>query len=208
MKDSCIFIGSYFSSDDLPEKKGKNNVFWPDIVLLGRSNVGKSSLINHWQQNKTLAKVSSRPGKTQCINFFELNNQCFLVDLPGYGFAKQSLAKQKAWSELIDTYLYKRPTIALCLLLIDSRHDLQENDKNMLFWLHKMHRPFAIIFTKTDKLSLPQLEKQTKKNLLLIEKLINFKPEFVYYSIQNSTGSRKLNKLLDKTLKNWQNIHG
>lgn len=124
----------------------------PEIVFAGRSNVGKSSMINKIFNRKKLAKVSSMPGKTATINFFTLDNLRF-VDLPGYGYAKVSKKEKERWASLIDTYFKSDRNIALVFSLIDMRHPPTRDDINMLNFLIEMELPFVIILTKKDKLS-------------------------------------------------------
>ena len=124
----------------------------PEFAFIGRSNVGKSSLINMLCDRNKLAKISSKPGKTQLINHFIINEDWFLVDLPGYGYAKTSKSNKSTWKKMIDDYLLYRPNLCLTFLLIDSRHEPQKNDIDFMTWLTMNDIPFAIIFTKLDKL--------------------------------------------------------
>lgn len=125
----------------------------PEFAFIGRSNVGKSSLINMLSGRKKLAKVSSKPGKTQLINHFLMDETWYLVDLPGYGWAKVSKDSRSQWGEMIHDYLLERENLVNLFVLIDIRHAPQPNDTEFLEWLGKNGLPFAIIFTKTDKLS-------------------------------------------------------
>ena len=125
----------------------------PEFAFIGRSNVGKSSLINMLTGRKKLAKVSSKPGKTQLINHFDMDNSWYLVDLPGYGWAKVSKDDRSKWGEMIHDYLLERQNLVNLFVLIDVRHPPQPNDTEFLDWLGEKGLPFAIIFTKTDKLS-------------------------------------------------------
>ncbi len=131
----------------------------PEYAFIGRSNVGKSSLINLLTNRKSLAKISKTPGKTQLINHFLINNEWFLVDLPGYGFANVPVSRKKAWDKLIRDYILKRPNLVCLFVLIDSRHDPQQNDLIFMQFLGKQRVPFALIFTKTDKLSAGELQR-------------------------------------------------
>ena len=125
----------------------------PEFAFIGRSNVGKSSLINMLSGRKKLAKVSSKPGKTQLINHFLMDETWYLVDLPGYGWAKVSKDSRSKWGEMIHDYLLERENLVNLFVLIDVRHAPQPNDTEFLEWLGENGLPFAIIFTKTDKLS-------------------------------------------------------
>ena len=133
-----------------------------EYAFIGRSNVGKSSLINSLTNNKSLAKTSSKPGKTQLINHFLINNEWYMVDLPGYGYAKTSKTNRAIFHKMINDYLLNRKNLICLFVLIDSRHNLQTIDDDFMQWLAENQIPFSIIFTKTDKLSKNNLEKNLK----------------------------------------------
>ena len=141
------FKSSYANVLDCPSD-GK-----PEFAFIGRSNVGKSSLINMLTNKKGLAKVSVTPGKTQLINFFDINEQWYLVDLPGYGYARASKAKKAVFGNLIQSYFLKRDSLLLAFILIDVRHPLQEIDRQFINWCGLKEVPFSIIYTKSDKLA-------------------------------------------------------
>ena len=124
----------------------------PEYAFIGRSNVGKSSLINMITERKNLAMTSSKPGKTQLINHFLINKEWYLVDLPGYGYAQTGKKQRKTFGKIIESYILKRETLTNLFVLIDSRHKPQKNDLEFMEWLGENGIPFAIIFTKTDKL--------------------------------------------------------
>lgn len=126
---------------------------FPEYAFIGRSNVGKSSLINMLTRHVGLAKTSSKPGKTQTINHFIINGNWYLVDLPGYGYASISKAMRDKWTTMIDNYLTLRPNLQLVFVLIDSRLDPQKNDLEFINRLGENGVPFALVFTKTDKIS-------------------------------------------------------
>jgi GTP-binding protein len=126
---------------------------YPEIAMLGRSNVGKSSLINSLCARRALARTSGRPGKTQTINYFAINEQLYLVDLPGYGYAATSKGKHREWGEFITNYLRDRDMLALIVHLIDLRHEPMKNDKNASAWLMRLNIPYVIVGTKADKIS-------------------------------------------------------
>lgn len=130
----------------------------PEYAFIGRSNVGKSSLINHLTNRKKLAKTSSTPGKTQLINHFLINEEWFLVDLPGYGWAQTSKTNKAAWKKMIENYLIQRPNLASVFVLIDVRHEPQKIDIEFIQWLGEEDIPFSIAFTKSDKLSKNQVQ--------------------------------------------------
>jgi GTP-binding protein len=130
----------------------------PEFAFIGRSNVGKSSLINALTDRKSLAKTSSTPGKTQLINHFLINDVWFLVDLPGYGWAKVSKSFKEKWELMTKEYLTKRKNLTCVFVLIDIRHKAQANDLEFINWLGQVGVPFSIIFTKADKLSKAKVE--------------------------------------------------
>jgi GTP-binding protein len=134
----------------------------PEIALVGRSNVGKSSLINHLL-NQKIARTSATPGKTQLINFFLIDEAFLLVDLPGYGFANAPLEEINKWSEAIDQYLNSRPSLKLLLLLIDCRREFSQEDLALIKWSEHKKIPLLLIFTKTDKLSKSEASVLLKK---------------------------------------------
>jgi len=144
----------------------------PEIAFSGKSNVGKSSLINALINRKSLARTSSQPGKTQTINFYNVNQEMYYVDLPGYGYAKVSLEIKAKWGKMIEKYLQKSKQLKAVFLLIDIRHEPNENDKNMYDWI--VHNGFdpIIIATKLDKIKRSQIQKQIK----LIKTKLNVKP--------------------------------
>lgn len=125
----------------------------PEYAFIGRSNVGKSSLINMLTNHKSLAKTSGRPGKTQLINHFKINNNWFLVDLPGYGYAKVSKKTKEVFQQFITDYFEKREQLVCAFILIDIRHEAQKIDLEFITYLGEIELPFCIIFTKADKIS-------------------------------------------------------
>jgi GTP-binding protein len=125
----------------------------PEFVFVGRSNVGKSSLINVLVNRKGLAKTSSIPGKTQTINFYRINKEFFFVDLPGYGYAKVPKAVRKAWKPMVESYLSAARDIRAVITIFDIRRELKQEDLNLLEWLKVLHLPTLVVLTKTDKVS-------------------------------------------------------
>ncbi|WP_010519128.1 ribosome biogenesis GTP-binding protein YihA/YsxC [Croceivirga radicis] len=134
----------------------------PEYAFIGRSNVGKSSLINMLVDRKSLAKTSGRPGKTQLINHFKINKNWFLVDLPGYGYARVSKKDKKTFQKYITEYFLKRKQLVCAFVLVDIRHEPQPIDMEFMEWLGSNGIPFAIIFTKADKLKPGAIEKNVK----------------------------------------------
>ncbi len=134
----------------------------PEFAFIGRSNVGKSSLLNAVFNRKNLVKVSSTPGKTQLINYFITANKFYCVDLPGYGYAKLPKTLKVKWQKMLEDYVLKNDHLQIIFLLIDSRHELQKSDQEMIAWLQHFDLPFKIILSKTDKLNVNALSKQLK----------------------------------------------
>lgn len=134
-----------------------------EFAFIGRSNVGKSSLINMLTNHKKLAKISSSPGKTQLINHYIINDDWYLVDLPGYGYAKVSKKMRAKFSTMISDYITKRENLVTMFVLIDSRIEAQKNDLEFINWLGEKNIPFSIVFTKADKLGVNALEKNITK---------------------------------------------
>lgn len=149
---SATFISSFVELKQLP----KSSI--PEFAFIGRSNVGKSSLINMLCNNNKLAKTSSTPGKTQTINHFLINENWYLVDLPGYGYAKVSKTKRAQWQDFIMKYLTKRDSLINTFVLIDARLKPQKIDLEFMNWLGQNELPFSIVFTKTDKISAKELK--------------------------------------------------
>ena len=165
------FVKSAVYEKDYPEEI--NSV---EFAFVGRSNVGKSSLINSLTGRRKLAKTSKTPGRTQLINYFEVNNECFFVDLPGYGFAKVPKAMKKEWGKTMEIYLSSQRN-KLVFVLLDIRRIPSGEDMDMLRWLDHFDVPFKIIFTKVDKLSNNEKFKQLKQ----IKKKVAFKNSDVFF---------------------------
>jgi GTP-binding protein len=151
----------------------------PEIAFLGRSNVGKSSLINSLLGRKGLARTSNTPGRTQSINFFLINESFYFVDLPGYGYARVSKSMRSDWGKMAEEYLSERETLAICIQLVDVRHEPTRLDKQLHEWLTFNKKPFIIAATKSDKLSSNQL----RKNLATIENELSDSRVIAYSSV-------------------------
>ena len=145
------------------DKEGFPKTDLPEIAFIGRSNVGKSSMINALLGRKKLVKVGNTPGKTRLINFFNIEDKYIFVDLPGYGYAKTSKAERKKWGRLIESYLKTRTQIKACVLIIDIRRIPSGDDFLMIDWLSDNEIPILLTATKTDKVSRNELEKQINK---------------------------------------------
>jgi GTP-binding protein len=150
------FVGSFFSMDQLPADRR------PEIAVAGRSNVGKSSLLNRLLGSRKLAKVSSTPGKTRSLNFFLVDEKFYFVDLPGYGFARVPVAVKEEWTRLIEAYLTTGKHLVGLLLLLDCRRDLTNDDLKMIQWLAERELPVLIALTKVDKLTRDKTNRKVK----------------------------------------------
>lgn len=175
----------------------------PEYAFIGRSNVGKSSLINTLTGHKSLAKTSGKPGKTQLINHFLINDNWFLVDLPGYGYAKVSKNKRQIFENFIRDYFTQRKQLYCTFVLIDSRHDAQKVDLEFMQFLGEKSIPFCIIFTKIDKLSKGKLEKNIatyKKSML---KYWEEMPQFFLTSANSLEGKEELLQFIEHLNKSY-----
>ena len=166
----------------------------PEYAFIGRSNVGKSSLINMLTQRKSLAKTSGRPGKTQLINHFKINDNWFLVDLPGYGYARVSKKDKKTFQKYITEYFLKRKQLVSAFILIDIRHSPQKIDMEFMEWLAVQQIPFAIVFTKADKLG-PKVREENV-NAYLGEMLAGAWEEVPQYFVTSSSSGLGREELL------------
>ncbi len=160
----------------------------PEYAFIGRSNVGKSSLINMLMQRKSLAKTSGRPGKTQLINHFLINKNWYLVDLPGYGYARVSKSSKKTFQKFITDYFEKREQMLLAFVLVDCRHEPQPIDLEFMQWMGESEVPFAIAFTKADKLKPNALERNIEAyTTKMLETWVEM-PQYFITSASDSTG--------------------
>ena len=171
----------------------------PEYAFIGRSNVGKSSLINMLTNYKNLAKTSGRPGKTQLINHFKIDDRWFLVDLPGYGYARVSKTTKQVFQRFITDYFEQREQLVSAFVLVDIRHEPQKIDVEFMQWLGERAIPFAIIFTKADKLKSQAIERNVAAyKEVLLEWWEEFPPYFVT-SAQNKTGKEELTQYIEQT---------
>ncbi|KGP73866.1 ribosome biogenesis GTP-binding protein YihA/YsxC [Pontibacillus yanchengensis] len=141
----------------------------PEIALAGRSNVGKSSFINQLIQRKALARTSSKPGKTQTLNFYKLNEAFFFVDVPGYGYAKVSKTEREKWGKMMEEYFSNRQKLKMVVMIVDIRHDPSEDDRMMYDFLKHYRLPVTVIATKLDKIKRGQRAKQLKRIIEVLE---------------------------------------
>lgn len=170
----------------------------PEYAFIGRSNVGKSSLINMLCNRKKLAKTSSRPGKTQLINHFLINKQWHLVDLPGYGYARVSKTQKKTFQKFITNYFIKRKELISAFLLIDFRHKPQNLDLEFMSWLGENFIPFSIIFTKSDKLKEKEIKRNTSNYLKRLEEDWEEVPKYFITSSEKKIGKDELLNYIDE----------
>ena len=170
----------------------------PEIAFAGKSNVGKSSLLNALINRKNLARTSSQPGKTQTINFYNLNNEMYLVDLPGYGYANVSVSVKEKWGKMIEKYLRTSKQLKAVFLLIDIRHEPSANDVQMYNWVISTGYDPIIICTKLDKINRSQIQKQLK----IIREKLGAKKETVMipFSAETKQGRDEIYKLMDAIL--------
>jgi GTP-binding protein len=189
---SADFVMSNSSVEKCPKEP------LPEYAFIGRSNVGKSSLINMLTDRKNLAKTSGRPGKTQLINHFKINDNWFLVDLPGYGYAKVSKKAKKKFQKYITDYFLKRKQLVSAFVLIDIRHDPQKIDLDFMEWLGENMIPFSIIFTKADKLKPRAIEKNINEYLnKLLSGVWEEVPRHFVTSSANFTGKEEVLAYVD-----------
>ena len=167
----------------------------PEIAFLGKSNVGKSSLINTLMQRKSLARISQAPGKTQTINYYKVNDSLYFVDLPGYGYAKVSQELRQKWGKMIERYITSSPTLKLICLLVDIRHEPTENDRLMYEWIKYHGYKVLLILTKADKLKRSVLNKHIK----MIEKALKVADEdmVVAFSSETKQGREEVYEIID-----------
>ena len=200
----CIFLVCQKSS--ALQGEGDNDEScekFPEIAFAGKSNVGKSSLINSLMNRKNLARTSAQPGKTQTINFYNINEEMYLVDLPGYGYAKVSEAEKVKWGQLIERYLHNSKQLKAVFLLIDIRHEPSGNDKIMYDWILRQGYKPIIIATKLDKINRSQVQKQLKliRETLQVEKGTIMIP----YSAQTKQGRDEIYEIIDKVIEDFWN---
>lgn len=174
----------------------------PEYAFIGRSNVGKSSLINMLTNRKGLAMTSSKPGKTQLINHFIINDEWYLVDLPGYGYAQRGKEGREQIRKIIDSYIQNREELTNLFLLLDSRHDPQKIDLEFINWLGENGVPFAIIFTKIDKLSKSRVTENTSKYLEKLKETWEELPPVFYTSSEHKIGREEVLGYIDEINKN------
>ena len=192
----CLFVKGVASLDALPMPEKT------EIAFAGRSNVGKSSLINAVFCKKDLARASATPGRTQQLNYFDLDDKMYIVDMPGYGYAKASDKQVKEWNNLVFTYLKGRPNLRRVFLLIDSRHGIKDKDTEVMKMLDKAAVSYQLILTKTDKLNAASLEKITADVKKKMTSFIACHPQLLITSAEKKQGLTDVRISLYELLEN------
>lgn len=188
---SAIFVKSAVKPDQYPEP------VFPEIAFAGRSNVGKSSLINSLLNRKQLVKTSRTPGRTQLINFFIINESVYFVDLPGYGYAKVPVKIKKQWGPMVESYLFNRKNLRAVVLLMDIRRTPKEEEKKLLYLFHQLNLQTILVLTKADKVS---RNKQIAQLSLYAKSLFINKENLFLFSAKNLQGKERIMKTMEKIL--------
>lgn len=191
------FITTAMLPSHYPELRSLSGALLPEVAVAGRSNVGKSSLLNHLFHSSKLVKTSSTPGKTQALNFFVANEQVVFVDLPGYGYAKVPASVRREWGPMVQKYLGKREQLQAVLLLFDIRREPQEDDIQMVQWAEAAGRPLILVLTKVDKVNQSERE-HNKKNIVAL--LRAQECPVVCYSVPKNSGRKELCAALQTVL--------
>ncbi|MFL2614520.1 MAG: ribosome biogenesis GTP-binding protein YihA/YsxC [Candidatus Marisimplicoccus sp.] len=194
---NSVFEKSSKTIDQCPNKN------LPEFAFVGRSNVGKSSLINSLLNNKSIAKISSKPGKTLLINHFRINDKLFIVDLPGYGYANVSKKIKEDIKNIHENYFKLRKELLYTLLLIDIRHDIQKKDVEFMEFLINNYCPFVIIFTKSDKLKNNELDKQVENLKKQLSVYWEDLPKMFVTSSKTKTGISEIHSFIESSLKEY-----
>jgi GTP-binding protein len=199
------FVKTAIEPKDYPILKDSKGHIKPEIATAGRSNVGKSSLLNHLFQSKSLVKTSSTPGKTQALNFFTVNEELAFVDLPGYGYASVSKQVKAQWGPMVQKYLGNREPLQLILFLIDIRRIPNEDDLQFLEWVVRNNKAMILVITKIDKVKANECVKFTKRILdtLAVENL-----HYVHYSVTQNKGRDRLITLIHEALEDEMSQDG
>ena len=190
-----VLSAEFVKSATKPSEYPPGNL--PEVAIAGKSNVGKSSLINTLVSRKNLAKTSSQPGRTQTLNFFRVNGDLSLVDLPGYGFAKAPLEVRRAWKPMVETYFQTREAVRLVILILDSRRGMSPEDSTLLDWLDYHEIPALIVLTKADKLS--QFERARQRKGLAATPLLEGR-SLLFFSALTGEGKDDLWGLIQKAV--------
>jgi GTP-binding protein len=187
---STEFVKSAFAEEGWPR------VTLPEVAFLGRSNVGKSSVINSLLSVRGLARTSSTPGRTQALNFFLINKRFHFVDLPGYGYARVPRDVRESWGEIVTSYLAKRESLVLSIQIVDSRHEPTTLDLQLREWLQAHEKPFLTVATKSDKLSNNEL----RKNLERAQRLLGGRNQIIAYSAVTKRGRDEVWRAIEEAM--------
>lgn len=193
------FIKTAIASKDFPSLRTASGELMQEVAVAGRSNVGKSSLLNNLFQHKGLVKTSSTPGKTQALNFFTLNDQLAFVDLPGYGYAQVPMSVRKEWGPMIQNYLETRETLQLILFLFDIRRIPEDEDRQLLEWIAYAQKAVILVLTKVDKVTTNELAINTQK---ILQSFDTQNLHYVHYSVPKDRGRRELSMMITDAFKN------
>jgi GTP-binding protein len=191
---SAEFIDSIYDLRTLPKS------VLPEFVFVGRSNVGKSSLVNTICNKKRLAKIGSVPGKTRQLNYFLINEEFYLVDLPGYGYAKVPEQIRAGWKKLVEDYISERQNVSMVFVLIDARHEPTYLDELMVSWLEYYEISYAIILTKADKISKNKMDKQIYRSAKIVNNE-NLCLDYIPFSIITGEGKSDIMSIIDSYYK-------
>lgn len=192
------FIKTAIFPKDYPIIRNASGQILPEVAVAGRSNVGKSSLLNHLFHTKHLVKTSSTPGKTQALNFFNLDDQLAFADLPGYGYAQVSQAVKKQWGPMVKSYLEKRETLKLILFLLDIRRIPNEDDLQLLDWIAHEEKAMILVLTKVDKVNKNECKINTAK---ILDALGASNIHYVYYSVTKNKGRKELMGMMKEAIR-------
>lgn len=191
------FIKTAILPKDYPVVRDLSGQILPEIAVAGRSNVGKSSLLNHLFDSPGLVKTSSKPGKTQALNFFTVDHRLSFVDLPGYGYAEVPLSVKKQWGPMVHTYLEKRESLKLILFLLDIRRIPNEQDKQFVEWVVQREKSMILVLTKVDKVNQSERAANTKT---ILRELNLDNLHYVHYSVPKNVGQKHLLTMLNEAI--------
>lgn len=191
------FIKSACRSDDYPILRNPSGGMLPEVAVAGRSNVGKSTLLNHLFRHKKLVKASSTPGKTQMLNFFSVDDTVLFADLPGYGYAKVPLKVRKSWGPMVQSYLERRESLKVILFLFDIRRMPNEDDHQFLDWVIRHEKAMILILTKVDKVNQKTKRDNTRK---ILEAFDAENIHHIHYSATKNVGRKELMILLKEAI--------
>lgn len=197
------FIKTATLPKDYPVIRNLSGEILPEVAVAGRSNVGKSSLLNHLFHTKHLVKTSSTPGKTQALNFFTLDDQFAFADLPGYGYAQVSQSIKKQWGPMIKTYLENRETLKLILFLLDIRRIPNADDLQLFDWIAQSEKAMILVLTKVDKVKMNERKVNTKK---ILDALAASNIHYVYYSVPKNKGRKELLGMMKEAIRDEMTV--